>query len=33
MPDPKLIASKDNRKFTRGGVTVEVRICRLEDTK
>jgi hypothetical protein len=33
MPDPKLIASKHNGKFTRGGVTVEVRICRLEDTK
>jgi hypothetical protein len=24
MPDPKLIASKHNGKFTRGGVTVEV---------
>jgi len=33
MPDPKLIASKHNGKFTRGGATVEVRICRLEDTK
>jgi len=33
MPDPKLIASKHNGKFTRGGVTVEVRIFRLEDTK
>ena len=33
MPDPKLIASKHNGKFTRGGITVEVRIVRLEDTK
>ena len=33
MPDPRLIASKHNGKFTRGGITVEVRIVRLEDTK
>ena len=33
MPDPKLIASKHNGKFTRGGITVEVRIVCLEDTK
>ena len=33
MPDPKLIASKHNGRFTRGGVTIEVRICRLENTK
>jgi hypothetical protein len=33
MADPKLIASKHNGKFTRGGITVEVRILRLEDTK
>jgi hypothetical protein len=33
MPDPKLIASKHNGRFTHGGVTVEVRIFRLEDTK
>jgi uncharacterized protein len=33
MPDPKLIASKHNGKFTRGGVTVEVCIYRLENTK
>ena len=33
MPDPELIASKHNGKFTRGGITVEVRIVRLEDTK
>ena len=32
MPDPKLIASKHNGKFTRGGVTVEVCIYRLENT-
>jgi hypothetical protein len=33
MPDPKLIASKHNGRFTRGDVTIEVRICRLENTK
>jgi hypothetical protein len=33
MPDPTLITSKHNGRFTRGGVTVEVRICRLENTK
>jgi len=33
MPEPKLIASKHNGKFTRESVTVEVRICRLENTK
>ena len=33
MPDPKLIASKHNGRFTRGGVTVEVCIYRLENTK
>jgi hypothetical protein len=33
MPDPKLIDSKHNGKFTRDGITVEVCIYRLEDTK
>jgi hypothetical protein len=33
MPDPKLIASKHNGMFTRDGLTVEVRIYRLEHTK
>ena len=33
MSDPKLIDSRHNGKFTRGGITVEVSIYRLEDTK
>ena len=33
MPDPKLIDSRRSGKFTRDGVTVEVCIYRLEDTK
>jgi hypothetical protein len=32
MPDPKLVDSKHNGKFTRGEITVEVCIYRLEDT-
>jgi hypothetical protein len=33
MTDPKLISSKHNGSFTRNGVTVQVCIFRLEDTK
>jgi hypothetical protein len=33
MTDPKLIASKHNGSFTRNGITVQVCIFRLEDTK
>jgi hypothetical protein len=33
MPDPKLIDSEHNGMFTRDGITVDVCICRLEDTK
>lgn len=31
--DPKLIMSRRNGTFSRDGITVEVNICRLEDTK
>ncbi len=31
--DPKIIMSRDNGRFTRDGITVEVNICRLEHTK
>ena len=33
MPDPNIINSRHNGKFTRGGITIEVCIYRLEDTK
>jgi uncharacterized protein len=33
MPDPKIIDSKYSGTFTRDGLTVEVCIYRLEDTK
>ena len=33
MPDPKLIDSKHNGLFTKDGITVEVCIYRLEDSK
>ena len=33
MSDPKLIDSKHNGPFTRDGITVEVYIYRLEDSK
>ena len=33
MPDPKIIDSKHSGHFTREGITVEVCIYRLEDSK
>jgi hypothetical protein len=33
MPDPKVIGSRHNGIFSRDGLTVEVCIYRLEDTK
>ncbi len=33
MPDPKIIDSKHNGRFTHDGITVEVCIYRREDTK
>ena len=31
--DPKLIMSRHNKMFSRDRITVEVNICRLQDTK
>ncbi len=31
--DPEIIVSRHNGPFTRDGITVEVNICRLNDTK
>jgi hypothetical protein len=31
--DPKIIMSRHNGRFSRGGISVEVCICRLEHTK
>jgi uncharacterized protein len=33
MPDPEIVVSRHSGKFSRDGITVEVCIYRLEDTK